>query len=416
VIILDLVQLVDNLLVNIGKAGIRREGRASPNEAAALPEVYRLGRSWFDNKSIPIVQYEEPTHNYPIGEVGTNNIGSPVVLNTYMQRLRAIMSSEVAQEVTAFDNDMASLITLYFPLILGKIMKDKRTSENLDIRVRFRHKNNGDSFVLGYDEIFNGGLDSRFRRVQDEVETVSGVLSQAEIYQGLGDYIPELEIEGNNNMKVAFIDVQRASTLPSILSYMIARQFGFSLSIVSVDAKRIEGKTGVGNITLLKPLGYERGNSTAFGLNSSFIAPLDFKDDNDAVILFDPMLATGKSLNNVVTEYMKAKPNTKFEDIYIVNVFAGGYEWQSELGELIKKGAHVITLAHDQADLNSKKYIVPGLGDAGDRMVGLNQILNKQGYQRLYNSVVEMRESIKERLYEAFSIHARQVTSKNIRA
>jgi uracil phosphoribosyltransferase len=81
------------------------------------------------------------------------------------------------------------------------------------------------------------------------------------------------------------------------------------------------------------------------------------------VIILDPMLATGNSLVSAINLIKTYKPKT----IKIVSILASP--------EGIKRvaSAHkdviIFTAAIDKG-LNDKGYIVPGLGDAGDRIFG----------------------------------------------
>ena len=81
------------------------------------------------------------------------------------------------------------------------------------------------------------------------------------------------------------------------------------------------------------------------------------------VILVDPMLATGGSATGAVTQ-LKAAGATSVRFVCIVSCAEG-------LAQL--RGAHpdvhIFTAAVDP-ELNDRAYIVPGLGDAGDRYFG----------------------------------------------
>lgn len=86
---------------------------------------------------------------------------------------------------------------------------------------------------------------------------------------------------------------------------------------------------------------------------------------DDQVIVLDPMLATGGSL--AMTLKIIIELGIKEEQILFVGVICA-----TEGYNLIKKEFPKIKLiiaAHDQI-LNDKKYIIPGLGDFGDRYFG----------------------------------------------
>ena len=81
------------------------------------------------------------------------------------------------------------------------------------------------------------------------------------------------------------------------------------------------------------------------------------------VIVVDPMLATGHSAVAAVNRIKEVKP----KNIKFVCLMAApeGIKYFSEQ----HPDVHIYTAAVDEG-LNEKKYIVPGIGDAGDRMFG----------------------------------------------
>ncbi|MDR0986017.1 MAG: uracil phosphoribosyltransferase [Mycoplasmataceae bacterium] len=89
--------------------------------------------------------------------------------------------------------------------------------------------------------------------------------------------------------------------------------------------------------------------------------PESIKDSN--VIIVDPMLATGHSLVAAINIIKRYKPKS----IKVACIVA------SPVGIKTVQKAHkdidIYTVSVDQK-LNSKGYIVPGLGDAGDRIFG----------------------------------------------
>ena len=110
-------------------------------------------------------------------------------------------------------------------------------------------------------------------------------------------------------------------------------------------------------------IGAKRDEETA-------IAHLYYKNlppisSDDQVIVLDPMLATGGSL--LITLKILIDLKIKEEQILYVGVIcaAEGYNLVKKAFPTIK----MIIAAQDQI-LNDKKYIVPGLGDFGDRYFG----------------------------------------------
>jgi len=86
---------------------------------------------------------------------------------------------------------------------------------------------------------------------------------------------------------------------------------------------------------------------------------------HSSVMILDPMLATAGSACLAV-EVLKEEGYKK-EDIYFVGVIAAEYGF-NRLAEVLPE--ENITVATIDAELNDKKYIVPGLGDYGDRYFG----------------------------------------------
>ena len=89
------------------------------------------------------------------------------------------------------------------------------------------------------------------------------------------------------------------------------------------------------------------------------------KVKNKTILVLDPMLATGNS-SSAAIDLIKAK-GVKLGDIKLVSLLAAP-EGIKNLGKK-QKGLHIFTCSLDKG-LNKKKFILPGLGDAGDRYMG----------------------------------------------
>jgi len=87
--------------------------------------------------------------------------------------------------------------------------------------------------------------------------------------------------------------------------------------------------------------------------------------ENKTLILADPMLATGQSL---ISTYEALIPFGTPKEIHLVNVIGaqGGIDF---IKNYFPKSTHLWIATVDE-ELNSKGYIVPGLGDAGDLAFG----------------------------------------------
>lgn len=107
--------------------------------------------------------------------------------------------------------------------------------------------------------------------------------------------------------------------------------------------------------------GLVRDEKTAIASEYYWKIPKIGKDD--IVLIIDPMLATGGSVLHVVKKIMPEKPR----DIRIASIVASSEGIREIHGKFPK--VQIFTAAIDEK-LNSKKYIVPGLGDFGDRYFG----------------------------------------------
>jgi uracil phosphoribosyltransferase len=108
-------------------------------------------------------------------------------------------------------------------------------------------------------------------------------------------------------------------------------------------------------------VGLQRDEKTAIA--SEYYWKLPEIKENSVVIITDPMLATGGSLIHLLKKIAPLKP----KEIRIVCVIAapeGLAAIRQEFPEI-----KIFTAAIDEK-LNEKKYIVPGLGDYGDRYFG----------------------------------------------
>ncbi|MDY8135010.1 uracil phosphoribosyltransferase [Aquimarina sp. 2201CG5-10] len=87
--------------------------------------------------------------------------------------------------------------------------------------------------------------------------------------------------------------------------------------------------------------------------------------DNKTLILADPMLATGKTLENT---FKALASHGKPKQIHIVSVI-GSDAGVAYADTIFPDNTHLWIAAVDNK-LNSKSYIIPGLGDAGDLSYG----------------------------------------------
>lgn len=108
-------------------------------------------------------------------------------------------------------------------------------------------------------------------------------------------------------------------------------------------------------------IGMYRNEETFEPVNYFFKVPKDIQ--NREVIVLDPMLATGGSAIDAV-DLLKSKGVKKIKFLCIIAAPEG-------IEKLEEKHPDVqIYCANIDHHLNENKYIVPGLGDAGDRIFG----------------------------------------------
>ena len=87
---------------------------------------------------------------------------------------------------------------------------------------------------------------------------------------------------------------------------------------------------------------------------------------NKTLVLTDPMLATGRTLENVLNVL---KSHGQPKQIHIISVI-GSKEGVAYIKKVFPEGTHLWIAAIDD-ELTSKGYIIPGIGDAGDLAFGV---------------------------------------------
>ena len=108
-------------------------------------------------------------------------------------------------------------------------------------------------------------------------------------------------------------------------------------------------------------IGMYRDEKTFIPVNYFFKVPKGI--ENKTVILLDPMLATGGSANDAI-ELLKSKGVKNIKFLCIIAAPEGIKAMQEKYPDV-----QIYTTSIDER-LNEKAYILPGLGDAGDRIFG----------------------------------------------
>lgn len=109
------------------------------------------------------------------------------------------------------------------------------------------------------------------------------------------------------------------------------------------------------------------GDRLVFDVEIGYIKLPEIRAGRDLVVIVDPMLATGSTLCRVLDVVHRYNPMK----IVVASVIAArdGVERLRECSNKFNVGVHLYVVAIDE-QLNDKGFIVPGLGDAGDRAFG----------------------------------------------
>jgi uracil phosphoribosyltransferase len=133
------------------------------------------------------------------------------------------------------------------------------------------------------------------------------------------------------------------------------------VSILRAGNGLLDGLTDLVPSARIGHIGLYRDPETLQPIEYYFKVPTDIAER--PVVLVDPMLATGNSITAAISRVK----DQGARDIKLVTLLAA----PEGIDHLTRThpDVHVFTAAID-SHLNSHGYIVPGLGDAGDRMFG----------------------------------------------
>ena len=132
-------------------------------------------------------------------------------------------------------------------------------------------------------------------------------------------------------------------------------------SILRAGNGLLEGMLDLVPSARVAHVGLYRNHETLEAVEYYFKAPEDLKDR--LVIVVDPMLATANSATAAI-EKLKERGATNIRFLCLLSAPEGIAAFQKAHPDV-----PIFTAAIDR-HLNEKGYIVPGLGDAGDRMYG----------------------------------------------
>jgi uracil phosphoribosyltransferase len=150
------------------------------------------------------------------------------------------------------------------------------------------------------------------------------------------------------------------ATRPALIQTPLAPYEGSALARPVIVAPILRAGLGLveGMLSLLPDVSVEETHRLE---TYYFKAPPHLADAD--VLLVDPMLATGWSATGAVSQ-LKAAGATSIRFVCLVSCPAGVAQLNAAHPDV-----HIYTSAIDPV-LNERAYIVPGLGDAGDRYFG----------------------------------------------
>jgi uracil phosphoribosyltransferase len=164
-----------------------------------------------------------------------------------------------------------------------------------------------------------------------------------------------LAFEATRDLEVAEIDIE--TPLDRCKGHKLSRGLTV-VPILRAGLGMAEAMLDVLPEARLGHVGTYRNEITFRPMSYYFKAPLDLADSD--VFLVDPMLATGNSAADAAAK-LKAEGARRLRLIALLGCVTGAEHFKREHPEV------PIFLAALDEKLNERAYIVPGLGDAGDR-------------------------------------------------
>ena len=161
-------------------------------------------------------------------------------------------------------------------------------------------------------------------------------------------------------------NVRIRTPITEIESPMISGKKQCIVSILRAGNGMLDGMLELLPTARVGHIGLYRDPATLEPVEYYFKVPEDIADR--MVIVVDPMLATGNSAAAAINR-LKDYGVTTVKLVCLLAAPEGCDRLEKEL-EALDVPVTVVTAAMDEK-LNDKGYIVPGLGDAGDRLYGL---------------------------------------------
>ena len=175
----------------------------------------------------------------------------------------------------------------------------------------------------------------------------------------LGEISMLMAYEVTRDMPTQLIDIE--TPLESMKAPVIDGKKTVFVSIMRAGAGLMDGMLNVVPGARIGHIGLYRDPKTLGAIEYYFKMPGDMHE-RDAIVL-DPMLATGNSAVAAVDRLKETRPRS-IRFVCLLAAPEGLRRFHA-----VHPDVPVYTAAIDR-ELNSHGYIVPGLGDAGDRLFG----------------------------------------------
>lgn len=183
--------------------------------------------------------------------------------------------------------------------------------------------------------------------------------TQPEIFRSALQRISNLlAAEISKNISLEEIEVE--TPLEKTVGYKLKRQIVL-VPVLRAGLGMVNGFLELIPDSKVGHIGLQRNEETLEPIEYYFKTPSEL--ENSDVILLDPMLATGGSASGAIT-YLKKRGAQAIYFACVVAAPKGVYRINSDHPEV------KIYSASLDRELNNKGYILPGLGDAGDRTFG----------------------------------------------
>lgn len=169
---------------------------------------------------------------------------------------------------------------------------------------------------------------------------------------------------------VRMVDVEINTPLTKTTGARIAKPRPLIVPILRAGLGMLEGMTKLLPSAEVGFLGIKRNEQTLEPFTYANRLPEDLS--NRQVFIIDPMLATGGTLIDSI-DYVFQRGAVDVTAVCLIGAPEGVEKVRAHIkSNWAQKDVHVVLGAMDEK-LNEVGYIVPGLGDAGDRLYGVNE-------------------------------------------